>query len=263
MKQIIDAKRIVIKIGSSTLTYQTGLINLRRLEQFIKVLSDLKNSGREIILVSSGAVSAGSAKLGFSKGTLTTEQKQATAAVGQSELMRMYSELFSAYGHTVAQILITKDVIDDEHLRHNAQNTLQTLISMNCIPIINENDTISTVELNFGGNDPLSAYVAILCHADLLINMSDVDGLFSSDPRTDKNAKRIEVVDELDEEIMAMASGTGTSRGTGGMVTKLEAAGLLCAAEIPMMIVNGENPDILYDIFDGKKVGTYFRWSRK
>ena len=262
MDRIKNAKRVVVKIGSSTLTYQTGLINLRRLERFVHVLADLKNSGKEIVVVSSGAVSAGSAKIGLHHYPMSTEEKQAMAAVGQSELMRIYGELFASFGHTVAQVLIAKDVVDDETLRHNACNTFRTLLKMNCVPIVNENDSISIEGVNFGGNDTLSAYVAILCNADILINMSDVEGLFSADPRVCADAKKIDVVDTLTDEILSMAGGIGSSRGTGGMATKLRAASMVCAADIPMIIVNGENPDILYDIFDGKKVGTYFRWGQ-
>ena len=263
MERIKNANRVIVKIGSSTLTHQTGLINLRRLERFVHVLADLKNSGKEIVVVSSGAVSAGSAKVGLGHQPTTTEEKQAMAAVGQSELMRMYSELFASYGHTVAQVLITKDVVDDETLRHNACNTFRTLLRMNCIPIVNENDSISIEGVNFGGNDTLSAYVAILCDADILINMSDVDGLYSADPRKCSDAKKISVVDNLTDDILSMAGGIGTSRGTGGMATKLRAASMVCAADIPMLIVNGEHPDILYDIFDGKELGTYFRWGKE
>ena len=254
----LNANRIVIKVGSSTLTYGTGLIHLRRFERLVKVLSDLRNAGKEIVLVSSGAVSAGAAVLGLGHHPETTEEKQATAAVGQSELMRMYSEEFSSYGHTVAQILLTKDVMDNEARRAAAEDTFRTLLDMNCIPIVNENDSVSTEGIDFGGNDTLSAYVALVCHADLLINLSDVDGLYSDDPRKNPEAKLIEHVKGLDEHVMAMAGGAGTERGTGGMATKLQAARMVLDAGIPMYIMNGKNPEVLYRLLDGEHVGTYF-----
>jgi len=254
--QTNNANRIVVKVGSSTLTYGTGLIHLRRFERLVKVLSDLRNAGKEIVLVSSGAVSAGAAVLGLGHHPETTEEKQATAAVGQSELMRMYSEEFSKFGHTVAQILLTKDVIDTPVRRANAESTFKTLLSMHCIPIVNENDSVSFEELNFGGNDTLSAYVALICSADLLINMSDIDGFYDADPRSNPRAKRIPELDRVDESVYAMAGGAGTRRGTGGMIAKLKAAQIAEQAHIPMMIVNGVDPDILYDIVEGKPCGT-------
>ena len=195
IQQTYNANRIVVKVGSSTLTYGTGLIHLRRFERLVKVLSDLRNAGKEIVLVSSGAVSAGAAVLGLGHHPSSTEEKQATAAVGQSELMRMYSEEFSKYGHTVAQILMTKDVIDDPHRRAMVENTFRELLRLGCVPIVNENDSVSTEELKFGGNDTLSAYVALVCGADLLINLSDIDGLYDSDPRKNPGAKLISRVD--------------------------------------------------------------------
>ena len=256
IQQTGNANRIVVKVGSSTLTYGTGLIHLRRVERLVKVLSDLRNAGKEIVLVSSGAVSAGAAVLGLGHHPSSTEEKQATAAVGQSELMRMYSEEFSKYGHTVAQILMTKDVIDTPVRRSNAESTFKTLLSMHCVPIVNENDSVSFEELNFGGNDTLSAYVALICSADLLINMSDIDGFYDADPRSNPKAKRIPELDRVDESVYAMAGGAGTKRGTGGMIAKLKAAQIAEQAHIPMMIVNGVDPDILYDIVEGKPCGT-------
>ena len=256
IEQTKNAKRIVVKVGSSTLTYATGLIHLRRLERLVTVLSDLRNAGREVVLVSSGAVSAGAAVLGLGHHPSTTEEKQATAAVGQSELMRMYSEQFSRFGHTVAQILMTKDVIDTPIRRENAENTFKTLLSMHCIPIVNENDSVSFEELKFGGNDTLSAYVALICSADLLINMSDVDGFYDSDPRSNPNARLIPELACVDEEVYKMAGGAGSTRGTGGMIAKLKAAEIAQKAHIPMMIVNGSDPDILYSITEGVPCGT-------
>ncbi len=249
--------RIVIKIGSSTLTHESGQLNLRRIEALVKTLSDFKNEGRQVVLVSSGAVSAGVARVGTHRPTCTAE-KQAMAAVGQSELMKLYSRLFSDYGHTVAQILLTKDVMDNEVRRNAAEDTFRTLLEMGCIPIVNENDSVSTEGLNFGGNDTLSAYVALVCHADLLINLSDVEGLYDSDPRRNPDAKLIEHVKGVDARIMAMAGGAGTERGTGGMATKLEAARMVVEAGIPMYIMNGKDPTVLYKLMDGEHVGTYF-----
>ena len=256
MAYLRDCNRIVVKVGTSTLTHATGHLNLRRIQTLVKVISDIKNSGREVVLVSSGAVSAGAAVLGLGHHPSSTEEKQATAAVGQSELMRMYSEEFSKYGHTVAQILMTKDVIDTPVRRANAESTFKTLLAMHCLPIVNENDSVSFEELNFGGNDTLSAYVALICSADLLINMSDIDGFYDSDPRSNPDAKRIPELDRVDESVYAMAGGAGTKRGTGGMIAKLKAAQIVEPAHIPMMIVNGVDPDILYDILDGKPCGT-------
>ena len=257
MGMLRDCHRIVVKIGSSTLTHEEGHLNLRRIETLVKTLSDFKNAGKEVVLVSSGAVSAGVARLGANRPTCTKE-KQAMAAVGQSELMKLYSRFFSDYGHTVAQMLLTKDVIDNEVRREAAEDTFNTLLSMGCVPIVNENDSISTEELNFGGNDTLSAYVALLCRADLLINLSDVDGLYDSDPRQNPSAALISRVERIDDAVFAMAGGAGTVRGTGGMATKLTAAKIVTEAGIPMCILNGEDPHVLYDVLDGCHVGTYF-----
>ncbi|MBQ3063772.1 MAG: glutamate 5-kinase [Clostridia bacterium] len=257
MSTLKNCRRIVVKIGTSTLTHEEGHLNLRRIETLVKTLSDFKNAGKEIVLVSSGAVSAGVARLGTHRPTCTKE-KQAMAAVGQSELMKLYSRFFSDYGHTVAQMLLTKDVIDNPERRAAAEDTFSTLLEMGCVPIVNENDCISTTELNFGGNDTLSAYVALVCHADLLINLSDVDGLYDSDPRKNPHAKRIDTVAALTDEIRAMAGGAGTARGTGGMATKLTAAKIVTDMGIPMYIVNGKDPLILYELLDGAHVGTYF-----
>ncbi len=258
MNNVSEAKRIVVKVGTSTLTHETGKLNLRRMEELAKVIADLVNSGKEIILVSSGAITAGTAKIGLGHRAETTEEKQATAAVGQNELMRVYDRFFSMYGHTVGQILLTKEVIENEHSRENAENTFRTLLKMKCIPIVNENDTISFYEIKFGDNDTLAAYVAKLCGADLLINMSDIDGLYTGDPRNDPNAVLIPTVERVDEHIMSYASGAGTNRGTGGVITKLNAAVIATEAGIPMFLVNGEEPSILYDVCSGKKVGTHF-----
>lgn len=250
--------RIVVKVGTSTLTHVTESLNLRRIEALVKTLSDLKNSGKEVILVSSGAVSAGIAKANLGHRPTSLEEKQAMASIGQSELMKIYDRFFSDYGHTVAQILMTRDVITNDVRRIAAQNTFNTLLSMGCIPIVNENDAVSTDELaKFGGNDILSAHVANLINADLLINLSDIDGLYDSDPRGNKDAKLIERVEDINS-ILSCASGAGSDRGTGGMEAKLTAAKMVTDNGIPMFIMNGHNPEILYDLIDGKHVGTYF-----
>lgn len=254
-----DSRRIVVKVGTSTLTHSTGHLNLRRIEKLVKVLSDMKNSGIQIVLVSSGAVSAGVAKLGFGSIPDAPEIKQAMAAVGQSELMKIYDKLFSVYGHTVAQILMTKDVLTNPDRKSAAVNTFNRLLEMNCLPIVNENDSVSTDELTkFGGNDILSAHVATLCEADVLLNLSDVAGLYDSDPRSNPDAKLIDRVETLDDAIYAIAGGAGTSRGTGGMIAKLNAAKIVTSVGIPMFILNGEDPEILYTLLDGGHIGTYF-----
>ena len=219
----------------------------------------MKNSGIQVILVSSGAVSAGVAKVGFGRIPSTPEEKQAMAAIGQSELMKIYDKLFSVYGHTVAQILMTKDVLTNPDRKSAAINTFNRLLEMNCLPIVNENDSVSTDELTkFGGNDILSAHVATLCEADVLLNLSDVAGLYDSDPRSNPDAKLIDRVETLDESIYAIAGGAGTSRGTGGMIAKLNAAKIVTSVGIPMFILNGEDPERLYTLLDGGHVGTYF-----
>lgn len=258
MGHIKNCKRIVIKVGTSTLTYQNGSLNFRRIETLVRTISDFKNAGHEVVLVSSGAVSAGYAKLALSSYPDTLEGKQACAAVGQSQLMKIYENFFSTYGYTVGQILMTKDVVDNPHRLELVRNTFNTLIEMGCIPIVNENDSVSCDGIKFGGNDTLSAYVAIASNADLIINLSDIDGLYDSDPRKNSDAKLIDRVDIIDDSVKSYAGGAGTSRGTGGMITKINAAEIASNSGIPMLIVNGENPLVLYDILDGKHIGTYF-----
>ena len=258
MSMLENSRRIVVKVGTSTLTHKTGALNLRHIGALVQVLSDFKNAGKEIVLVSSGAVSAGVAKVGAERPT-TIAEKQAMAAIGQSELMRLYDQLFSLYGHTVAQILLTRDVVDNPSRRALAENTFESLLRMGCVPIVNENDPVSTDELTkFGGNDILSAYVSRVCHADVLINLSDVDGLYDRDPRKYPDAKLIERVEVLSEDTFAAAGGAGTELGTGGMEAKLRAAALATEAGIPMFIMNGADPEILYRLLDGEHVGTYF-----
>lgn len=261
MNCFASAKRIVIKVGTSTLTYETGLLNIRRVEAFVKVLADLKNSGREIVLVTSGAIGVGVGKLGLTERPKDTPGRQAAAAVGQSELMQIYDNAFMGYNHTVAQILLTKDIIDDDNRCVNVVNTFERLISLKAVPIVNENDTVATDELegeNFGDNDTLSAIVAVLVHADALVIMSDIDGLFDDNPRNNPDAKLIPVVKEINAEIETHAHGSGSKRGTGGMTTKLHAAKIATKAGIDMAVINGVNPHTLYKLFDGEQVGTHF-----
>lgn len=262
----MDTKRIVVKVGTSTLTHESGRLNLRRIEQLVKVLCDLNNSGKEIILVSSGAIGVGVGKLGLKKRPSATREKQAVAAVGQCELMFIYDKLFGEYNHNIAQILLTKYAVETEEKKQNVVNTVDTLIEMGIIPIINENDTVAIDELdgeNFGDNDRLSAIVADIVNADLLIMLTDIDGLYTSNPRSNPNAEKIEVVDEITDDIRTMAGGSGSNRGTGGMITKIIAADYATSLGIECCIMNGENPKRLYDLFDGKKVGTVFKPTKK
>ena len=253
--------RVVIKVGTSTLTHQNGNINIRRIENLCKVISDLKNAGLEIIFVSSGAIAMGVGKLGLNKKPQDIPSKQACAAIGQCELMYTYDKLFQEYNHTVAQMLMTGADFENEERHANFDNTLNRLLEFGVLPIINENDTIATSEIKVGDNDTLSAIIATSANADLLILLSDIDGLYTADPRKDTDANLIPVVSEINEDIMKLAGSAGTSRGTGGMITKLHAAQLCMDAGIDMIIANGSNPEVLYDIFDGKSAGT--RFSRK
>ncbi len=250
--------RIVIKIGTSTLAHTTGHLNIRRVEAICKTLSDIKNSGHELILVSSGAIGMGVGKLGLRQRPKDIPTKQAAAAVGQCELMYTYDKLFSEYHHTVAQLLITKEDIACEKRHINFSNTLNRLLQLGALPILNENDTIATDEIVIGDNDTLAAIVAQSVKANLLVLLSDIDGLYTADPHTDPDAKLIHRVHKIDEEIMALAGVSSTTLGTGGMVTKLRAAEICLSSGCDMVIANGRNPDLLYDILDGKQVGTKF-----
>ncbi len=250
--------RIVVKIGTSTLAYSTGHLNIRHIESFCKVLSDIKNSGLEVIVVSSGAVGMGMGKLGLKERPTELALKQAAAAVGQCELMYTYDRLFGEHNHTVAQMLLTAGNLTDENQHANFNNTLQKLLELNVIPIINENDTVTTKELVIGDNDTLAAIVAESVKADLLVLLSDIDGVFTADPRLDPNAKLIPVIDEVTPEIEALAGGSGTNVGTGGMATKIEAAKIAMQSGCDMVIANGTDPSVLYDIVGGMPVGTRF-----
>ena len=250
--------RIVVKVGTSTLAHKTGHMNIRRIEALCKVLSDIKNAGHEVILVSSGAIGMGVGKLSLSKRPEDIPTKQAAAAVGQCELMYAYDRLFSEYNHTVGQLLVTGSDVEDESRRRNFHNTLYRLLELGALPVINENDTIATDEIVIGDNDTLSAIVAATVKADLLVLLSDIQGLYTADPRKDPEARLIDTVHEITPAIEALAGGNGTSLGTGGMVTKLRAARIAGEAGIDMIIANGQSPELLYDILDGKSVGTRF-----
>lgn len=254
--------RIVVKVGTSTLAHPTGRLNIQRMEKLCKVLSDLKNMGHEIILVSSGAIAMGFGKLNLSERPKDVPTKQASAAVGQCELMYIYDKLFTEYNHTVAQLLITAPDIEEGGVRkQNFHNTLARLLELGALPVINENDTISTEEFGIGDNDTLSAIVAVTIHADLLILLSDIDGLFDGDPRKNPDAKLIDTVEKIDEHIISLGGGSGSNLGTGGMATKLRAAQMATAAGCEMVIANGQSPEVLYDVAAGKRVGTRF-WQR-
>ena len=251
--------RIVVKVGTSTLAHSTGNINIRHVEELCKVMSDLKNAGHEMILVSSGAIGMGVGKLSLKEKPQDMPTKQAAAAVGQCELMYAYDKLFSEYNHTVAQILLTGLDLEDSERYHNIQNTMNRLLELNVLPIINENDTVSTQEIAVGDNDTLGAIVAVSMKADLLVLLSDIDGLYTADPHKDENAELISLVTEITPEIEALGGGTGSMLGTGGMATKLNAAKLCMSKGTDMIIANGSNPSVLYDIVDGEKIGTRFK----
>ena len=257
----MDKKRIVIKVGTSSLTHDTGKTDLKRIEKLVRVLSDLLNMGNEIILVSSGAIGVGVGKIGLAEKPATTREKQALAAIGQASLMSIYEKFFSEYGYNTGQVLLTKFVLDDEVRYESAKNAFNTMIDYGVIPIVNENDVISTYEIEFGDNDTLSAYVANLVEADLLVIMSDIDGFYNGNP-TLEASQIIPVIDEITDEIRNCAGGEGTRRGTGGMITKLNAAELVCANGIDMIITNGSRPENLYEIIEGKSVGTLFKGKR-
>ena len=250
--------RIVIKIGTSTLAHPTGHLNIRRVEELCKIISDIKNSGHEVIMVSSGAIGMGVGKLGLISRPSDIPTKQAAAAVGQCELMYTYDKLFSEYNHTVAQLLITGDDVQNETRHDNFSNTLNRLLELGALPIINENDTVSTKEIVIGDNDTLAAIVAESVKADKLVLLSDIDGLYTADPHTNPDARLIPVIWSIDDSIMALAGGSNGNQGTGGMVTKLQAAKICMSCGCDMVIANGSKPTNLYDILDGKSVGTTF-----
>ncbi len=257
-----EYKRIVIKVGTSTLTHPGGGLNLARIERLVRASCDLKNSGREVVIVTSGAVGVGVDKLGLPAKPTALPDKQAAAAVGQCTLMHIYDKFFSEYGHKVAQLLLTRDVMEESGTRENVANTFARLFEYGVVPIVNENDTVSVKELehvtSFGDNDTLSAVVSTVCGADLLIILSDIEGLYDADPRSNPDAKLIRTVTEITSGMRAAAGGAGTAGGTGGMHTKLVAADIAMGAGIDMFIASGEDPAIISSILDGTAIGTFF-----
>lgn len=254
--------RVVVKVGTSTLTHKTGNLNIRHVEILCRVLSDLKNAGHQLILVSSGAIGMGVGKLSLGSRPNDMPTKQAAAAVGQCELMYTYDRLFSKYNHTVAQILITGEDMSHADRYKNFRNTLHRLLELGALPIINENDTVSTAEIAVGDNDTLGAIVAAGAEAELLVLLTDIDGLYTADPRKDPNATRIPVVEKITPALLEAAGGKGSALGTGGMATKLRAAELCMEKGISTVIANSEDPEILYDILEGKSVGTLFKGAK-
>lgn len=250
--------RIVIKIGTSNITYSTGCLNLRHVQKLVEIISDIKNAGHEVILVSSGAIAMGVGKLNLAERPSDIAGKQACAAVGQCELMYTYDRLFGEYNHTVAQILLTAPDLANDGRREKFQNTIEKLLAYSALPIINENDTVATEEIEFGDNDTLGAKVATAANADILILLSDIDGLYTKDPRSNPDAEFIPEVYELSDDVMALGGGAGTKHGTGGMETKLKAAKIATDAGCDMIIMNGAKLEQLYSIVDGERVGTRF-----
>lgn len=259
-KSLMEKNRIVLKIGSSSLTHPaTGELNLWKIERLVRIICDLKGEGKEVVLVSSGAIAAGRQALGGQKRSDTISEKQAYAAVGQARLMMVYQKLFSEYNCVAAQVLLTKDTMTNDVSRYNAQNTFDELLSLGAVPIVNENDTVSTHEIQFGDNDRLSAIVAALIGADLLILLSDIDGLYTDDPRTNPQARFISLVEEITPELLSMGKDTsGSDVGTGGMSAKLAAARIATDSGSDMIIANGEDVDIIHDLMKGEDRGTLF-----
>ena len=259
MRKISERKRVVVKVGTSTLTHRTGRLNIRRVENLVKTLADLQNAGHEIVLVSSGAIALGMGKLGMTKRPQDTPGKQACAAVGQCELMYMYDKFFAEYSIVVAQVLVTKYVLLEDRRQH-VVNSMERLLSQGVIPIVNENDTVAIdeLELEVGENDSLAANVATIANADLLVIMSDIDGLYDKDPHVHEDARLIPEVGRITDDIRDLAGGAGSALGTGGMATKIKAVEIAHAADIDVVLMNGKNPRKLYDLFEDKPVGTIF-----
>jgi glutamate 5-kinase len=259
VRKISERKRVVVKVGTSTLTHRTGRLNIRRVENLVKTLADLQNAGHEIVLVSSGAIALGMGKLGMTKRPQDTPGKQACAAVGQCELMYMYDKFFAEYSIVVAQVLLTKYVLLEDRRQH-VVNSMERLLSQGVIPIVNENDTVAIdeLELEVGENDSLAANVATIANADLLVIMSDIDGLYDKDPHVHEDARLIPEVGKITDDIRDLAGGAGSALGTGGMATKIKAVEIAHAADIDVVLMNGKNPRKLYDLFEDKPVGTIF-----
>lgn len=259
MKDFQNIKKLVVKVGTSTLTYETGKTNIRRMMKLCSVLSDLHNSGIDVVLVTSGAIGVGVGKLGLSEKPSDIPGRQAAATVGQCELMFMYDKFFSEYGQKIGQLLVTKSDFENDTRRENLSNTFSKLFEYGAIPVVNENDSVATEEIVYGDNDSLSAIVATLINADGLVILSDIDGLFDSNPMENEDARLIPVVDKIDESIFALCGGAGTNRGTGGMVTKVHAAQIAGEKGIPTVVMNGTAPQDIYKLIDGRQVGTLFR----
>lgn len=258
MNYFKDIRRLVVKVGTSTLTHDTGRLNLRRMDHLVKVLADLRNRNIEIILVSSGAIGVGVSKLKLPAKPHDIGGRQACAAVGQCELMYIYDKFFGEYGSTTAQVLLTRDCVDDPHRLQNIRNAFDRLLDMGALPIINENDTVATEEIEFGDNDTLSAVVAKVVKADALVILTDIDGLHAENPKENPDAPLIHVVDHITDETRRIAGGAGSSRGTGGMYTKILAAGIATAAGITTAIIDGSTPENLYELLEGGDIGTVF-----
>lgn len=258
MAVLKDVKRLVVKVGTSTLTYNTGKTNIRRMHKLVSVLSDIVNSGIEVALVTSGAIGVGVGKLGLKERPSDISGRQAAATVGQCELMFMYDKLFGEYGHTVGQLLITKSDVDSEERRKNLVNTFDKLFDYGAVPIVNENDSVAVDEIVYGDNDSLSAIVARLVNADALIILTDIDGLYDDNPNENEDAKLIPQVDEITDELISVAGGHGSRFSTGGMVTKLHAAQIAMDAGIDTIVMNGAAPESIYKALDGKQIGTFF-----
>ncbi len=254
-----EIKKLVIKVGSSSITYKNGKPNLQRIEDLACVISELKNRGISVILVSSGAIAIGLGRMNLPEKPKDTPTKQALAAIGQCDLMGIYDRFFSEFGYVASQILINRDVIDKQERRENVVNTINKLLEMNTVPIVNENDTISYEEILFGDNDKLSAIAAHLFEADTLIILTDIDGLYDKNPNTDKTAEKIDVVESITEEMLEAAGGSGSKVGTGGMKTKLEAAKYATDRGINVVVMSGENPKDIYKIFENQQLGTFFK----
>lgn len=257
-ENLSKTKRVVFKVGTSSLTYPNGRLNINKIDILVRVIADLKNRGMDVVLVSSGAIGVGVGKLGLSEKPKDMPSKQAAAAVGQCELMYLYDKLFSEYGHITGQVLLTKDAIEHDTRRINAHNTFMRLIEMGVVPIVNENDAVSTEEIEFGDNDTLSAYVACLCESDLLVILTDIDGLYDSDPRKNEKARLISQVEKITEDILALGGDAGSSRGTGGMITKLHAAQIASQKGIKTLICSADDPKDIYKIFEEQEIGTIF-----
>lgn len=258
MATLKDVKRLVIKVGTSTLTHSTGKTNIRQMKKLVTVISDVVNAGIEVALVTSGAIGVGVGKLGLKERPEDTAGKQAAATVGQSELMFMYDKMFGEYGHVVGQLLITKRDVDNDETRHNLKNAFEKAFEYGCIPIINENDAVAIEEIVYGDNDSLSAIVAKLINADALFILTDIDGLYDKNPNEDEYARIIPVVEEITEDLFKIAGGKGSKFGTGGMVTKLQAAQIATEAGIDTIVMNGSEPENIYKAIEGHQVGTFF-----